>query len=406
MPTGPAFQGRHEGVASPSLGGRVDPIAVIAAVLVALSLSCGSLPGPAAPCRVPGVNQRTCSESLDADCYVAFGDSITRGMGDDDPADGWGYAGALEALLNTDGERPVQVVEKGRVNTQSSWGAENVGRVLDENPGAEIVLVLFGTNDARDGVHPETFGSNLESILQQIHNRGKKALLGTVPFARARYPGCDQAAPDELIRSYNDVIHGIYDGPYRPVLDLGQDPGCIVWPPSFYEHFRGQAAGENEMCDCVHPNAEGYRSMARLWRDALSGTCWPAAYPGLFEHAGDLGLLRRYRDQVLLATPAGERHAALLYAHSAELLATLLRNPGLVDRARRLVAGHRGEVRRVLAGSEGRIAVPGELLGFLEELAAASPPATRDALVQVRSEMLEHRREGRSFLGFRLGADE
>jgi hypothetical protein len=138
------------------------------------------------------------------------------------------------------------------------------------------------------------------------------------------------------------------------------------------------------------------------YRLAFITSGWDAAYNAMFNNWSDLGLLQRYRDEVLNKTKNGSRYTNLLYRHSQEALEVLLFNPRLMLRAKALIEANRDAVSQVLNGMEGMIHDTEEIVTFLDALAAKSPAGLRSLAVRVKSEMLRKQKRGEPFLGFTL----
>jgi lysophospholipase L1-like esterase len=219
--------------------------------------------------------------------YVAIGDSITGGSGDLSPLDHAssfstmtvrraGYGPILKNLLESSKGYPHVVVNAGIGGHTSGDGLSVLPSLLKIHTEANYFLVLYGTNDAAlsipsgKGLSPgykgfdRSFKSNMQQIISLIVAAGKTPLLAKVPIVagagyrgrRSRRANPHHLPQNVLIREYNAVID-----------ELIRENGIPVPAPDFYAHFR---ANPTELSDSVHPNAKGYRSMARLWFGALS----------------------------------------------------------------------------------------------------------------------------------------
>jgi len=196
--------------------------------------------------------------------YVAVGDSITEGTGDDISSDGRGYAPILADLLTASRGYPNLVANEGIGGTTSANGAASISAALSKYPSAQTVLVQYGSNDADIlrppvpsglGLNPGEAGysgsykDNIQRILSAIILAGKTPSLAKVPYTTlSRY--------DILsILEYNGVID-----------ELVAANGISVVPPDFYAWFE---AHTSQLADGLHPNGTGYQSMANLWFSAL-----------------------------------------------------------------------------------------------------------------------------------------
>ena len=70
-----------------------------------------------------------------------------------------------------------------------------------------------------------------------------------------------------MIKEYIEVIDELVNNPANYTR---------IEPPDFYSFFKeidldtGQARYEDQYIDGLHPNGEGYQSMAQLWFNALT----------------------------------------------------------------------------------------------------------------------------------------
>jgi lysophospholipase L1-like esterase len=195
--------------------------------------------------------------------YVAVGDSITFGQGDDISADdtsldgrntGGGFEPILNDLLTAAKSIPHNIANEGVGGVDSAYGAANISTTLSNYPEAKYYLILYGSNDADTffggPVSREDYKSNMQTILSAIFAAGKTPYLAKVPStSNSRYS-------DASIQEYNAVID-----------ELVAENGITASPPDFYGYFLGNPG---ELIDGLHPNGTGYQSMANLWRDALS----------------------------------------------------------------------------------------------------------------------------------------
>jgi len=196
--------------------------------------------------------------------YVAVGDSITLGTGDDNTADGIGYEPVLGNLLTLDTSRgyPNTVVNEGLPSDDSADGLlpTRLPAILARNPDAKYYLIQYGTNDANPvvntpsglGQNPApagTFKDNLQRMIDLIQATGKLPFLAKVPYST-------DTSRTAKILEYNQVIG-----------ELVAENGISVTPPDFYSWFQ---AHQEELADSLHPNGVGYQSMAALWFNALT----------------------------------------------------------------------------------------------------------------------------------------
>jgi lysophospholipase L1-like esterase len=218
------------------------------------------------------------------DYYVAIGDSITEGVGDDDPADdisldgrnsGGGYEPVLNNLLTAARGYPHTVVDEGIAGDTSAGGLAALPGILANHPEAQRYLVKFGMNDARpwlpvpsglglssgDPGYPGTYKANMQDIINLINGAGKEAVLAKINIALADssdspdlYPDPNTGARSLLILEFNAVVDELIAIPGNNIT---------IAAPDFYTYFWTNYTAE--YFDNIHPNGVGYQSMGNLW---------------------------------------------------------------------------------------------------------------------------------------------
>jgi len=224
------------------------------------------------------------------EAYLAIGDSVTEGVGDDDPSDdtsqdgrvtGGGFSPILNDLLSSPPTKgyPHRIINKGVGGETSSGGLQDLPGVLSANPDADRVLIMYGMNDARpwlpvpsglglspgDGGYPGTYKDNMQRIIDLVNTDGREAIPAKVNIAlgdstnTTPYPDPNLGDRSVLIQEYNEVVD-----------ELAGEPGnaVSVTPPDFYSYFEINHSGKYS--DNIHPNGAGYRSMADLWFNVLT----------------------------------------------------------------------------------------------------------------------------------------
>lgn len=195
--------------------------------------------------------------------YIAIGDSITYGMGDDLIVDGTGFEPMLSDLLTVSKGVPHRVVNLGVPGINSAGGAAVISSIVANFPSANYYLVMYGTNDANNPPVPSGMGAlpgepgyggsykeNMQRIVSAIVAAGKTPFLAYVPFNKL-----PDSFSDPSIREYNVVID-----------EVRSANGISTAPPDFYGWFQSHPS---ELGDWLHPNGIGYQSMATLWFNAL-----------------------------------------------------------------------------------------------------------------------------------------
>ena len=205
------------------------------------------------------------------DYYVAIGDSITVGVGDDIASDdrsqdgrnvGLGYTPILNDRLAAAKGYPHSVVIEAAPGIRATGGLERLPEVISRHPHAEFYLVQYGTNDSSslpvpsgrglrpgDPGYPGSYKDTMQRIINAIVAAGQAPYLAKVPYT------LKSAARNNLIAEYNAVID-----------ELVAANGIPVTPPNFFSYFQ---AHRDEFSDDLHPNGIGYQSMAELWFNSL-----------------------------------------------------------------------------------------------------------------------------------------
>lgn len=193
---------------------------------------------------------------------LAFGDSITRGVGDgpeasDTPnAGSAGYPARLEALLG------VQVDNEGEPGEETEDGVERLRRRLPF-ARADYVILLEGVNDIVRREEAGTQG-NLDAMLGIIAANGALAVIGTLTPTCCDHEGL---TPNGSILVLNDGIRGLSNVRQAPLIDFYEafvppapdpEPGMPPLPPPSFD----ETSGLIHMPEGLHPTPAGYDLMA------------------------------------------------------------------------------------------------------------------------------------------------
>jgi len=207
------------------------------------------------------------SGSPDRHAVIAFGDSITDGLGiDGDSATSW--PDRLYERLSA-AHKSLAVINAGitgnRLTRPAQWGpfgemgSTRFDRDVLEQPRAAAVIVLIGINDIGqsakgrdDYASAEEIEAALTRLAERAHKRGLKIYLGTLtPFKGAK-DGYYSEEKDVLRRAVNGWIRGqkVSDGvaDFDKALD---DPANA-----------GQMRPAYDSGDHLHPNSKGARAIA------------------------------------------------------------------------------------------------------------------------------------------------
>jgi lysophospholipase L1-like esterase len=188
--------------------------------------------------------------------YIAFGDSITEGFGDDEqPGGEMGYPLRLEELLQRAGENAV-VENRGLGSETTTEGLTRIDDVLRE--GGNVLLLMEGTNDISRGISLETTRANLDEMARKAEARGMEAVHATVipRLPRARFD------PENVqTRRLVQRIRHVAGTRERRLVDPFEE---LFGIPDLFELY--YIPGNDPV---GHPNAAGYDLLAQIFFDAL-----------------------------------------------------------------------------------------------------------------------------------------
>ena len=161
---------------------------------------------------------------------VAFGDSLTAGLGvDQDQA----YPAKLEAALRAKGF-DVSVINAGVSGETTKGGLARLDWAIGDD--VDIVIVELGANDALRGIDPAQTRKNLFAIVDRLVARGKKVVVAGM------------LSPPNMGEDYGKAFEAIY-------ADLAKRPDL-----TFYPFFLAGVAGDPALNqpDGLHPKPAGY----------------------------------------------------------------------------------------------------------------------------------------------------
>lgn len=165
------------------------------------------------------------------EAVICFGDSLTFGTG---AGSGQSYPSRLSSLLG------LEVINAGVPGDKTADALNRLDRdVLAHNP--RLVLITLGGNDLMHDVPRDEAFDNLEQIVRRIHRQGALVVVGGI-----NVPLFDRG----------------FDEGYE---DLQRQTGCLLIP----NVLKGLMGKHNLMADQIHPNAEGYKIMARRFHEEI-----------------------------------------------------------------------------------------------------------------------------------------
>ena len=224
------------------------------------------------------------------DYYVAFGDSVTRGSGDNITSDntsldgrntGGGYPPILNNLLTANKGYPHSIANEGVSGNTSLDGLNRLPTALTLHPDSRFFLICFGRNDSfptGQGLSPGNSGyagsykDYMQRIITNLVQAGKRPMLAKIPPVLAncsscsKFPNPDIAPINLLYKEYNLVIDELVDANSIPVV-----------PPDLYTYYLNHKS--EFATDKEHFTGVGYQSMANLWFGSLIGNTPPPPPP-------------------------------------------------------------------------------------------------------------------------------
>jgi lysophospholipase L1-like esterase len=189
--------------------------------------------------------------------YIAFGDSITAGFGDDQRRAHPGYPPRLVSFL---GDRGVTatVDNDGLSGETTGEGLSRLTTVLAATPGATGLLLMEGTNDINGKVSIETIVTNLGLMAQKAEARGVHTVLATlVP----RLPDANADGSNVMTGELSAAIRDLAWASSRKLADPFEV--FDITPKAIPDDYLGGV-------DKLHPNAQGYDLLAHVFADVLA----------------------------------------------------------------------------------------------------------------------------------------
>ncbi|MBI3931863.1 MAG: SGNH/GDSL hydrolase family protein [Acidobacteria bacterium] len=202
----------------------------------------------ALPVRLPIGDNR-------AGTYMAFGDSLTEGVGSSDRA---GYRARLEARLRAH-FGAATVIDAGASRTIAHQGARRIAAALARHRPA-YVLILYGTNDwnDQDPCDPATTCSTVRS-LRRIVQRAKDAhslpVIATLPPTRVGAGPFATPERNAWVERTNALVRA-----------LAREEGALL--VDVHAALAGIPA-DRLFADSLHPNEAGYERIAAAFFEAL-----------------------------------------------------------------------------------------------------------------------------------------
>lgn len=202
--------------------------------------------------------------------YLAFGDSITAGVGDDPARALKGYPPRLESLLQAAGVSAT-VLNFGMGGEATTVGVSRINTVLPQGAPGDVLILMEGTNDISQGVDLDTTIFDLERMAERAEGLNISVIHATVI---PRYPEAKLDADNALTDQLNGRIRNL----------AGQRQRRLADPNEVYRNTPNLFAGfySTERPDPVgHPNAAGYDILARVFFNVIQGIDTVSPVPGI-----------------------------------------------------------------------------------------------------------------------------
>lgn len=201
---------------------------------------------PAAGCSSRTGELRAGFESGRYRIVAAFGDSIVEGYRQ---SEGWPEILGRDLAARYQG---VQVINAGVSGDTAGDGLERIREdVLTHRP--DLVLIAFGLNDMKNGVPLSRFESDITAIVREVRGAGATPVLLTTTRLQRGASLLARLDPGP----YNEVVRRLAGERDIPMVDVNRSSKGLN-SPEF-------------LMDAAHPNAEGYRRLALVIREGLTG---------------------------------------------------------------------------------------------------------------------------------------
>ncbi len=202
--------------------------------------------------------------------YLAFGDSITAGIGDDPNRAEKGYPPRLQTLLQQVGVSAT-VVNAGKGAEQAPAGLARIDEVLAQGSPGDVLILMEGTNDISQEISVETTINALEEMARRAEALDIAVIHATVI---PRYPEARRDADNTLTDELNGRIRNVAGVRQRRLGDPNEiyrtTPNLFA---GFYSTIRPDPVG--------HPNAAGYDILANLFFNLIRGLDRVPPVPGI-----------------------------------------------------------------------------------------------------------------------------
>ena len=187
---------------------------------------------------------------LAQDVVVAFGDSITHGLGDGAVScsgSSGGYPPRLRTSLANQGT-DIEIRTFGICGELTSSGVTRIDSVLSGNADADVILIMEGTNDlSNNSISTQSMRFNLNEMVSKAQTAGLEPVLAS-PVPRAPEAGSNARTGFLTSLLIQDTADDdiVFANPYDSLINVS----------NLYDNFYS---------DPFHPNGFGYGLLADVF---------------------------------------------------------------------------------------------------------------------------------------------
>lgn len=200
----------------------------------------------------PAAKTASPSESGEEPLLVAFGDSLTAGLG---VSASEAYPALLERKIREAGYS-YRVINAGVSGETTAGGLQRVSWILKSRP--DIVVLELGANDGLRGLAVGQTEKNLSMIIERLQSKNVRVVLAGMKL------------PPNYGKEYTEAFENIFPALARRYR--------LTLIPFFLDGVAAQSA--LNQADGIHPTPEGYR--------IIVGRLWPFIEP-LLKNPGSTG---------------------------------------------------------------------------------------------------------------------
>lgn len=206
--------------------------------------------------------------------FLAYGDSITAGVGDDPARTDKGYPPRLRALLVNAGVQAT-VQNAGHPGEDTTVGVTNIDAALASAPtSTEVLLLMEGSNDISRGISFETTMFDLREMARKAELKGLAVVHATT------IPRIPSAWVDDRNVVNSRLAENLRDLAGTRNRDLADPFEVFSNLPNLFATY--YAVPTPEVPDPVgHPNAAGYDKLAQVFFDVIRDRDTVAPVPGI-----------------------------------------------------------------------------------------------------------------------------